>query len=385
MIASPTEDETAGGAENKESKCPGSLPTALMSQGAYNLPSLRSSVNSVNKKSDNPRRRSESTSKRKRDSSSPDVSLRRRRVDSSNGSSPLLRMADQDEPLTFDKFTRYMNEHVLTKITDVNNKVDSVSVQVSKHTVEIRSIQAELEKIKTSGANYTPVPNPEDPHISRYNLSRRSIRLWPIKGKTEDEIWLAVGNFIHDTLRVPDHEMDQNKIETVRRIRSGQRIQDEALVVFVNLESRDLVTSYAHNLAECVDTNGRPTAGLRMDIPPKLMSLFKLLENHGRCLKIRYGPEFKRHVRFDDAEHSLFLNVRLPGEEGWTRISADFVRSISREIEMSSETRNRLGYLPTPMVDPPSGRAANDPCPSTTPASQAYSLRRPRLDYRSKT
>ena len=69
-----------------------------------------------------------------------------------------------------------------------------------------------------------------------------------------------------------------------------------------------------------------------MDIPTHLMSVFKLLEDHGRQMKLKYGAEFKRHIRFDDSERNLYLNVRLPGELSWTRIGPDFVKSIVKEL-----------------------------------------------------
>ena len=84
--------------------------------------------------------------------------------------------------------------------------------------------------------------------------------------------------------------------------------------MFCDLEARDLVTSYARNLASKVGSDGKPTAGLRMNIPPRLMSLFKLLEAHGRRLKQRYGTELKRHVHFDDDD--LYLPKCTPAWRG---------------------------------------------------------------------
>ena len=139
--------------------------------------------------------------------------------------------------------------------------------------------------------------------------------------------------------------MNEEQIAEVRRVRSaGKLIKNEVLVVFIDLESRDTVTSYARNLASQKDAQGNPTAGLRLDIPSQLMGIFKLLEAHGRKLRARYGPDFKRHVRFDDSERSLFLNVKLPGEESWSHVSPSLARSIEKEDEQSAATRGRYGY-----------------------------------------
>ena len=116
--------------------------------------------------------------------------------------------------------------------------------------------------------------------------------------------------------------MNDERIAEVRRLRlSGAgRIKDKVLVIFCGIESRDTVTSYAKSLAEQVSSDGTPLAGLRMEIPSHLMGLIRLLEGHGRNLKKKYGAEFKRHIRFYDTERSLYLNVRLPGDDAWTRI-----------------------------------------------------------------
>ena len=76
----------------------------------------------------------------------------------------------------------------------------------------------------------------------------------------------------------------------------------EVLVDFIDLESRDTVTSYARNLATHKDVQGDPNAGLSLDVPSQLMGDFKLLKAHSRKLRARYGPEFKCHisVRFTD-------------------------------------------------------------------------------------
>ena len=96
-----------------------------------------------------------------------------------------------------------MDKKVISKITDVNKKVESVTVQVTANTLEIRSIQAELNKIK-------------QPDLIRS---------------------------------------------------TGKGVVDEDLVIFVSLENMDLMTGYTRNLAERRNPDRSPNAGLRMDIP----------------------------------------------------------------------------------------------------------------------
>ena len=117
----------------------------------------------------------------------------------------------------------------------------------------------------------------------------------------------------------------KKKKQEIRRIRAaGVRIKDDVLVIFVNLESRDFIMGFARNLAEAVDREGNPLARLRMDIPVHLMSVFRLLENHGLKMKKKYGRDFKRHIRYDDSDQSPYLNVRIPGETTWTRIGPEY-------------------------------------------------------------
>ena len=103
---------------------------------------------------------------------------------------------------------------------------------------------------------------PNYPNRRRYDVSRRSIRIWPVAGDNESTIWKNTGVFIHEVLCVQSEEMNQDMIESVRRLRSpNPRIKSEVLVVFIDLESRDAVTAYARNLAKHMDLEGNPTAG----------------------------------------------------------------------------------------------------------------------------
>ena len=68
-----------------------------------------------------------------------------------------------------------------------------------------------------------------------------------------------------------------------------------------------------------------------MEVPDFLGNTFKVLERHGHALRARHGPELKRHVKYDDEEMSLFVNVRLPGQEPWIKVTPDFVRTLRKE------------------------------------------------------
>ena len=116
-------------------------------------------------------------------------------------------------------------------------------------------------------------------------------------------------------------------IENARHIRDAKKqIPNEVLVASIDPHTRDLVARHAINLAEAKGRDGKPNAGMRIEIPPFLGGTFKLMESHGHNLRHKYGPMLKRHVKFDDVELSMFLDVKLPNEEGWIRVTPDFAR-----------------------------------------------------------
>jgi hypothetical protein len=116
-----------------------------------------------------------------------------------------------------------------------------------------------------------------------YLFSRRSLRLWPIKGENEDEIWQSVGDFLHSKLELEETECSQESIEKIRRLKSGRRNRSnsEVLVTFYEQQVRDLVARRSSCLADYIDSDGQPTAGIKIDVPQFLLGTFNLLQSHG--------------------------------------------------------------------------------------------------------
>ena len=86
-----------------------------------------------------------------------------------------------------------------------------------------------------------------------------------------------------------------------------------------------------------------------MEVPDFLGGTFKLLERHGHALRAKHGPELKRHIKFDDEELSLFLNVRLPAQDNWIKVPLEFVRRIRKEstAKTAEHFRDCLSTGPT--------------------------------------
>ena len=103
---------------------------------------------------------------------------------------------------------------------------------------------------------------------------------------------------------------DLQRIDQARR----SKVKKEVLIRFRNSQTRDLIQSYAPNLAAFDGT-----AGLRMEAPDFLRGLFRLFEAHGAALRAKY-TSVKRSIRFDDVEMSLFMDVKLRSTQ-WHRIT----------------------------------------------------------------
>ena len=104
------------------------------------------------------------------------------------------------------------------------------------------------------------------------------------------------------------------------------------LVRFTDVRKRDLAVVSSVNLADRVDSSGKPTTGIRLEIPPELTDTFRLLSRFGTRLRARHGVGTKRHVKFDDYAGSLFTNIKLPGDTTWTRVTPEMAR---RDLEAS--------------------------------------------------
>ena len=111
----------------------------------------------------------------------------------------------------------------------------------------------------------------------------------------------------------------------------------EILVTFEDAAERDFYFSKARNLSQFHDDKGQATAGLRMDIPPFLLPTFKLLNDHGFHIKNTHGSETRRYVKYDDANMSLYLEVKIPEGRNWIKIRPD-------EARLFCEERDRLDY-----------------------------------------
>ena len=142
-----------------------------------------------------------------------------------------------------------------------------------------------------------------------YWYARRCARISPVPG-AGPQLWANAGKFFNEKMNVPTNELDEKMVESIERVSSGRRknkIQDEVLVVFNSVRARDMVASYAPNLAQW--RHSKCPANFRLEIPDHLRHVFLTLEGHAHILRKRFGVELKRHIKYDDMRKTLVMDV----------------------------------------------------------------------------
>ena len=283
-----------------------------------------------------------------------------------------LSQAQLSAPVTTEVLLRSLKENTEEIIKSFHEHLGAVSTRVGANTSKI----VELEAYCTSNARRTEANESEVSALARrvealekgnvqapmqkkvtlsndYLLARRSVRVWPVPGETIEELWEGAGEFIQVNMAIPESDMNQEDIEEVRRAGTSGRpgiIKDEIIIVFKNKEKRDLLLVNSVNLSEMVGSDGRPTAGTRLEIPEELMDEFRLHTRFGMRLRARHGPGNKRHVKFDDFSGKLYSNIKLPGDVQWTRVTSQMARD-DLNMSMAEENRanqKRLAAKPLP-------------------------------------
>ena len=212
-------------------------------------------------------------------------------------------------------------------------------------------VEKELGQIRPPQASSFGAPDDrlrsEEEKERKYWRCRRSIKLWPISGNCSEELWRGCEAFLDEKMKYPVRNLSDADFEEISRCPPGNplsRVKDEVLVVLANVGIRDSIAAHAKNLRNCIDADGRPTAGQRIDIPDHLTGAHKELDQYGKQLRKIHGPGLKRNIKFDDASSSLIMDVKLPDEEEWIRVD----RTLAKEERLSSEktrakiTRERL-------------------------------------------
>ena len=252
-------------------------------------------------------------------------------------------------------------------INNQTSRIDGHDLEFDKLTARVRALErSEPKRIEV----------PERAVLSEaYLKARRSVRLWPVAGSTDKELWGNAGEFLHGLLAVPEADMGQEDVEAVfpvdDPVQSGG-VKNEVIVRFRSSRVRDMVMGHSVNLANCTDPHGRPTAGTRLEIPAELKDTFRLLSRFGTRLRARHGEGTKRHIKFDDFTGSLFSNIKLPGDTNWTRVTAEMARN-DLEASLKEENEANQKRMAAKLVPGPRERL-HRPEPNTLRATRPVAL-----------
>ena len=207
------------------------------------------------------------------------------------------------------------------------------------------------------------------------------MRLWPVPGNAGPLVWQSTDLFLRHKLDLGDR-VKESMIEHIHRpdIPSGPGVVEEAVVLFRAVETRDMVMGASSKLAPYVDNSGRPTAGLRLEVPSHLRATFGTLYKYGQSLRLRHGQGTRRHVKFDDLERTLYLNVKLPGDTAWSRVSLEIARrGLRARTVQSDDAMERRFDITGEFVDRPRSVSLSQPPADlfqTTTAATAWTGRR---------
>ena len=109
---------------------------------------------------------------------------------------------------------------------------------------------------------------------------------------------------------------------------SSKFAPEEALVVFSDSSVRDSVIGSSGKLAGMYDQNrnNAPTAGIRIVVPTHLRSTEKQLSDYGRRIRSKHGKGTKTHVKFDDRDYSIYLNIKMKEDTSWSKVYPEYAR-----------------------------------------------------------
>ena len=142
------------------------------------------------------------------------------------------------------------------RLTRLEAQCQRDKTEVRKHVEHL--VTSRISEIRSSGLLTSTY---EEKRNAAYMLARRSMRIWPVE--EEPALIEACRNFFKRCLLVPQSTYDNIVIESAVRLEQGRRskIEKEVKIAFENQRERDIIQSYALNLA---NLNGR--AGIRLSL-----------------------------------------------------------------------------------------------------------------------
>ena len=234
-------------------------------------------------------------------------------------------------------------------ITELRETVKRIENGMSTHN---RDVDVRLTRTITKGS-------PEY-RRDRYEAARKMLRLWPVRGREEEELKVEALRFIRQKLQVCQTAVNDDQILKVRRTRQAKKsnVNNEVLVFFADKYARDQVVANAKFLSQYRLQCGKPSAGLRMNYPDHLSADFRVLDWYGAELNRRF-PGTKRNIRFDDDTEGLRMDVKVPHNNDWLKIHPQMARDI--KLQRTDEDATRVRHvLETPPLYTPGTPSSNN-------------------------
>ena len=182
---------------------------------------------------------------------------------------------------------------------------------------------------------------------AEFDRARRSIRIWPIPGKTREELQRSVLSFLTEPLGLTGPEIGTFEVRRVEadRLRIPSVIFDEVIVQFEDTRLRDRVAGRGIRLAGFIDHERKPTCGIRMEVPSHLLPAFRVLQRYSFSLKRKF-PSMKKHIKYDDFVRSIFLQIKIDDSSEWMNISPEEANSSLKRGDIRRNGRLRSALSP---------------------------------------
>ena len=138
-----------------------------------------------------------------------------------------------------------------------------------------------------------------------------------------------------------DEDIGIISVERARSAPKGKAYM-EVIVSFKDSNARDIALARGPYLAEYRDQDNKPTCGIRLHIPPHLMTAFKTLESYGYYLKNEHREDIRKYIKFDEYDETLFLQVKHAKDDEWLTFTPEQAK---RELYQKNEKRVQKSHL----------------------------------------
>ena len=175
----------------------------------------------------------------------------------------------------------------------------------------------------------------------KFLKARKSFKIWPIIVKAEEQPEVCVRRFFILNMKVPADLAREAEITSIKKAQGGHqrsRVNNEYVVTFDSIETRNAMKSYANGLA-----GNQGAAGLRLELPEFLKGNYRILDKHGLAVKELYGANTKRNIKFDDRNNDLMLDIKLPGSTKWHNVTIEQAKKAKKLREEMEVTKLSQG------------------------------------------